>query len=139
MTVTRKRRIQFDGSKSVSQIIRSSISTKAELEKLCRDLNMPVRFDWIDDYDSKYINNILNIDSDHIGGTHWVAIYDDTYYFDPLGMPPARDNLNYLQYTPIPIQNPKAGACGLYCVLFLWYANHNEIDKFYSLFELYKY
>ena len=124
----------YDGQKSVSEIIRSSVSSKADLEKLCNDLGLDVRFDWIDNYDKRNKLNILNIDADHIGGSHWIAIYDNEYYFDPLGLPVARDSLKYLQYTFVPIQDYRYGACGLYCVLFLWYANHNEIDKFYNLF-----
>jgi hypothetical protein len=124
----------YDGQKSVSEIIRGSVSTQADLEKLCRKLGLEVTFDWIDNYNPNIKNQIMNIDEDHIGGSHWVAIYDNSHYFDPLGLPIARDRLNYMDYTLIQIQNPTYGACGLYCVLFLYYANHGELDKFYALF-----
>jgi hypothetical protein len=133
------RKLIYDGDKSISQIIRSPVSTQADLQKLCTRLGLKVKFDWIDNYDPHENNQILNIDEDHIGGTHWVAIYRNQYYFDPLGMPPARDELNTLQYTFVPIQNPKGGSCGLYCCLYLWYANMDEMDKFYSLFEIHRY
>lgn len=125
----------YEGFKSVSQIIRGSVSSKAELEKLTNKLGLKVNFDWIDNYDPDIESQILNIDADHIGGSHWIAIYRQ-HYFDPLGLPPAREWCKSLQYTFVPIQDPEFGACGLYCVLFLWYANHDEIDKFYSLFRI---
>lgn len=124
----------FDGMKSVSEIIRSSNATVADLKKICDAMHLNVKFDWIDNYDKRNKNNILNIDSDHIGGTHWVAIYNDDWYFDPLGLPIARDDLEYLQFTTLPIQDFNHGGCGLYCALFLHYANIGELDKFYNLF-----
>jgi len=127
----------YDGQKSVSEIIRSSVTSKADLEKLAQKLDLEnVNFCWIDDYLPTMKNAICNIDSDHIGGTHWVSIYDNEYYFDSLGLPIARDKLNYLQYTTLPVQNYKFGGCGSYAVLWLYYANMNEIDKFYSLFNI---
>lgn len=128
-------RVLEDGSASISQIIRKSITSKADLEKLCHKLGMNVVIDWVDNYDSRNKLNILNIDSDHIGGSHWISIYDDTFYFDPLGLGVARPWLNYLEHTYVDIQDPNYGMCGGYCVLFLYYASHGEIDKFYSLFN----
>jgi hypothetical protein len=123
---------------SLWRIIRSEISSKDDLEKLARALDLNINFDWIDNYDpnKEYGTkcHILNIDADHIGGTHWIAIYDD-YYFDPLGFPLSRDDLFYLQYTYIPIQNYNEGGCGLYCMLFIWYATRGDIDGFYNLFD----
>lgn len=123
----------YEGGKSISQIIRSSVSSKADLEKLSRRLGLNIKFDWIDNYNPQNKLNIMNIDADHIGGSHWIAIYDDDYYFDPLGLPIARDHLNYLQWTTLPIQDWRHGACGLYALMFLYYANMGEIDQFYSL------
>lgn len=137
MTVSKKnRKIHglYDGQKTLSEIIRGSVSTQADLEKLCKKLGLDVHFDWLDNFDPNIKLQILNMDADHIGGSHWIAIYNNQYYFDPLGLPIARDNLNYLEWTTIPIQRWKFGACGLYCVLFLYYANIDEIDKFYNLF-----
>lgn len=127
-------RLIVDGHKAISQIIRGSVSTQADLQQLATKLGLDVHFDWIDNYDPKNKLNLMNIDADHIGGSHWIAIYNDDHYFDPLGLPIARDGLDYLQYTTLPIQNWKHGACGLYAMLFLYYANMNEIDKFYNLF-----
>lgn len=118
---------------SIWKIIRSSVSSRDDLEKLSEQLDLNITFDWIDNYNPNTERQILNIDSDHIGGTHWIAIYKN-YYFDPLGLPIARDSLNHLQYTYIPVQNYKQGGCGLYCVLFIWYASNNDIDGFYNLF-----
>ena len=132
----KNKKIQYDGDKSISSIIRSSVSTIADLEKLCKKLGMNVNFCWIDDYKPDMKNAICNIDADHIGGSHWIAIYDNKFYFDPLGFPIARDKLNYLEYTLLPVQDPNHGACGLYSCLFLYYANLGEIDKFYELFAI---
>ncbi len=121
-------------NKSISNIIRSAVTSKSDLEKLCRKLGFDATIDWIDNYDPTKKNNIMNIDADHIGGTHWVAIYNDEWYFDPLGLPVARDSLDYLNYTFLPLQDYRSGGCGLYCAMFLYYSNINEIDKFYDLF-----
>lgn len=127
-------KIKIDGSQSISEIIRHSVSTRADLEKLCRKLGLNVSFDWIDNYNKNEKYQILNIDADHIGGTHWIAVFDNKFYFDPLGFAPAREQLSYLQWTPIDIQDADFGGCGLYCVLFLWYAKKDDIEGFYSLF-----
>lgn len=119
---------------SISEILRHPISSKNDLEKLAKKLEInDIKIDWLDNY--KYKKNqpqIYNIGIDK-NGTHWVAIYNK-YYFDPLGLPIARNWLNHLQYTYIPIQNPKSGSCGLYSILFLYYAMRDDIDGFYSLF-----
>jgi len=120
---------------SLWRILRNPVSSRADLEKLARQLNLRIKFDWIDNYDPSATNQILNIDADHIGGTHWIAVHKDMY-FDPLGLPIARDSLNHLQYTSIPIQDYKdrRGGCGLYSMLFIWYAEHDDIDGFYARF-----
>lgn len=119
---------------SIWRILRNPISSKADLMKLTKRLGLDVSFDWLDNYEPSIENQILNTDADHIGGTHWVAIHKD-YYFDPLGLPIARDDLLHLQYTYIPIQDYRQGGCGLYCVLFIWYAEHDDLDAFYNLFD----
>lgn len=118
---------------STWKILRNPMSSMADLQKLAKRLNLNITFDWIDNYKRGIDSQILNIDSDHIGGTHWIAIYKDTY-FDPIGLPIARDNLNFLQYSYIPVQDYTQGGCGLYCILFIWYAVRDDIDGFYSLF-----
>lgn len=116
----------------ISKIIRNPVSSKADLEKLANKLGLSIKIDWLDNYRDGDIG-IYNIDADHIGGSHWIAIYKEQY-FDPLGLPIARDNLNYLQYTPLPIQNNRFGGCGLYSLLFIYYANKDDIDGFFNLF-----
>lgn len=134
MARSRSRKSKYLFGNPIWKIIRSSVSSRDDLEKLATRLNLNIKFDWIDNYDPKATNQILNIDADHIGGSHWIAIHED-YYFDPLGLPIARDSLQGLQYTRIPIQDYNHGACGLYCVLFIWYASRDDIDGFYSLFN----
>ena len=119
---------------SVWRIIRNPISSKADLQKLAKQLNLNIEFDWIDNYNPDIDAQILNIDSDHLGGTHWIAIYKD-HYFDPLGFPIARDDIMHLQYTYIPVQDYTEGGCGLYCILFIWYAENDDIEGFYNLFD----
>lgn len=127
-----KRKNNYLFGNPISKIIRNPVSSKADLEKLADKLGIRVVIDWLDNYKNGD-TGIYNIDADHIGGSHWVAIYKDMY-FDPLGLPIARNNLNYLQYTTLPIQNFRYGGCGLYCVLFIYYASKDDIDGFYNLF-----
>lgn len=119
------------------RIIRKPISSKADLERLTETLGMDVIIDWIDNYRPDVRMQILNIDADHIGGTHWIAIYQPPgqtgSYFDSLGLPIARDDIQGLQYTQLPVQDYRFGGCGLYCVLFLWYAQQDDIDGFYHI------
>ena len=120
---------------SISQIIRNPVSTVKDLDKLAKKLGLNIKYNWIDDYDPNAKLQILNIDEKHFG-THFVAVYNNEFYMDPLGLPIARDSLNYLQYTTIPIQNYKYGACGLYCLDFLYHAIRNDIDGFYAQFNM---
>lgn len=122
-------------STPISTIIRQSVSSREDLQTLCDRLGFKVDFCWIDDYRPTMRNAIVNIDEDHIGGSHWCAIYNNEFYFDPLGLPIARDHLGYLQYTSIPVQSFKFGACGLYSILYLYYANNDDIEGFYALFN----
>lgn len=117
---------------SISKILRSPVSSKADLEKLSDKLGLSIKIDWLDNY-KHGDTGIYNIDADHIGGSHWISIVGDQY-FDPLGLPIARDNLNHLQYTTLPIQNFRAGGCGLYALLFIYYAKNNDVDGFFNLF-----
>jgi hypothetical protein len=70
-----------------------------------------------------------------ISGTHWMAVSNkDKKYFDPLGLPRPRVIPKDYTYHEIDIQNPRFGHCGQYCVLWLYYLQHNQLDKFYNLF-----
>lgn len=124
----------YEDNKTVSQIIRQGVTSLSDLLKLEKRLGIDVKFGWVDQYDHRAKYQLLNIDADHMGGTHWVAVYDNTYYFDPLGLPPPRDWMDYLEWTEIPIQDYRHGGCGLYAMLFLFYASRGEIDKFYNVF-----
>ena len=80
---------------------------------------------------------ILNLGNDIIGGTHWVAVNNETKeYFDPLGGPPPdyipRDYKNNNHHT---YQNWRFAHCGQYCVLWLYYSNRGNSDKFFELFR----
>lgn len=130
---------------NINKLLHKSSQTKEELEIILNKLDIPLtdcKIDWIDNYKKTDKFGIYNLDADHIGGTHWVAIYDNKFYFDPLGFPPARDSLDYLQFTVIPIQDIKFGGCGLYSCLFLYYATNDDgedlyshIAQFYTLFS----
>ncbi|KAL8001183.1 hypothetical protein Plhal703r1_c19g0085661 [Plasmopara halstedii] len=41
---------------------------------------------------------------------------------------------NY-SYREVEIQSPRFGHCGQYCVLWLYYLQHNQLDKFFKLFN----
>lgn len=130
-----KTKVLYEDSKPISWIIRQGVTSKADIERLAHRLGLNVVIDWIDNHNPDVKLQILNIDADHIGGTHWVAVYDNKHYFDPLGLPIAREWLDHLEYTTIPVQDWRHGGCGTYSLLFLYYANMGEIDRFYNMFE----
>lgn len=74
---------------------------------------------------------ILNTDTSHSKGEHWIAIFVDEnksgIYFDPFGLPPLHGNIvrylnetctNGWQYNGVTLQNAMTETCGLHCVLF---------------------
>jgi hypothetical protein len=122
----------------ISWIIRKPVTSKLDLERLCEKLGIPVMIDWIDNYNkdlesNERIGQILNIDADHIGGSHWVATCGE-HYFDSFGLPPAREWLDHLKWNQMQVQSRRSGGCGNYAVLWLHYATQGRPEEFYSLF-----
>jgi hypothetical protein len=117
----------------VSKIINSGETTRSELEFLAKKIGLDIHINWKKDVlDDPTKLQIINIGSPLIGGTHWVAIYAGKY-FDPFGLAPAiPGNLSWI---PFQIQKINQGHCGIYALLYLYYAFHDEIDKFYNLFN----
>lgn len=118
-----------------SHIIRQSMTTKSDLEKILDRFNInDCKISWLEDYDPSYSGpQILNMGNRNIGGTHWVATYQDKY-FDSFGLPPP-PRLAHLQWTPLQIQDIDEGHCGQWAALWCYFAKKNELDEFYSEFE----
>jgi hypothetical protein len=118
----------------ILNLLKQSMTTKGDLELLANKLNLDVKIVWLKDADPKYKGaQIINLGNPIIGGTHYVCSYNGMY-FDPFGMV-SPEKLDHLQWVPLQIQNMNYGHCGQYCVLWLYYAKMNEIDKFYNLLE----
>lgn len=119
-----------------SSIIRRPMTTKSQLLIVANELNIqPIRICWLKDFDPLYkYAQIINLGNPVISGSHWVCTYENMY-FDSFGLVPAPaiEEAGY-QYTPLQIQNHNYGHCGSYCILWLYYAKLNELDKFYNLF-----
>ena len=122
-------------------LLTKSKTTPDDLRKLAKILGFNI--DYIGfGYNFPEIKNncklcILNLGNDNIGGTHWVAVNNESkQYFDSLGvMAPyyiPKDYKNNDKYT---IQNLDYGHCGQYSTLFLYYSNLNQTDEFYKLFK----
>lgn len=120
----------------VSEIIKKPMTTRSDLEFLANKLDLDVKINWLKDVD---VNDkgmqIINLGNPSIGGTHWVAMYNNMY-FDPFGLIPP-EKLDNLEWVPLQIQNMNFGHCGSYCILWLYYCKMGEVDKFYNMFDKY--
>ena len=79
----------------------------------------------------------LNLGNAVIGGSHWVAVNNETKeYFDALGAPPP-DYIpkDYTSNNGHTIQNLRFQHCGTYCCLWLYYSSKGNTDKFFRLFK----
>jgi len=118
----------------VSEILKKPMTTKSDLEFMSNKLDLDVKINWLKDVD---VNDkgmqIINLGNPTIGGSHWVAMYNDMY-FDSFGLIPP-EKLDHLEWVPLQIQNQNFGHCGSYSILWLWYAKQGELDKFYNLFN----
>lgn len=124
----------------LSQILKRPMNTKDELQSLANKLGFDIHVQWLNEYDINKdydIPTVLNIGNNIIGGTHFVAIYKNQY-FDPFGIDAPKsitEKNNNLHQSHIDIQSIKTGHCGIYCVCFLYYAIHNDIDSFFKSFK----
>ncbi|KAL7995819.1 putative peptidase C5, adenain, papain-like cysteine peptidase superfamily [Plasmopara halstedii] len=122
---------------SEKRIIKLSRTTDDQLMKLANSLG--VKVDQIDF--KQHLNRnadyaIINMGNPQIGGTHWLAVSNKhKAYFDPLGLPRPRVIPKDYSYREVEIQSPRFGHCGQYCVLWLYYLQHNQLDKFFKLFN----
>lgn len=139
MTRIRKKNklIVSDPIASFNKIINSASSTKEELQYLCDKLNIKPSpsIVWLKDYHPSLDTSgvIINMGNPILGGTHWVCVYKNTY-FDSFGIHPPPEIKTKI-YRDIKIQNPQDGKCGLYCVLFIYFAKKNNIEEFYEIFD----
>jgi len=118
----------------INSLISGKGTSKKDLKIIAKKLNIPVKIIWLKDY-NKNDNSpqILNLGNDIIGGSHWIAVYDNKY-FDSFGFPPP-PGLTHLEYIPFQIQDMDSKYCGQFCLLWLYYIIKNEQDQFYNLFE----
>jgi len=119
----------------IRDLIKLEETSRDDLLKIAKNLKIDgIEIDWAENYHkySPSIPLILNIGDNGIG-THWVACYNDRY-FDPFGLAPDL-GLEHLQWTPITIQDMRKGWCGQYALLWLYYAIHDKLDQFYSMFK----
>jgi len=122
----------------VKRIIRSSVDSDHDLLKLAKAMDVKIDqivFKQYMDKSKDYC--ILNMGTPAIGGTHWVAVSNkEKIYFDPLCLPrPRVIPASYLQYNKR-IQDHRYGHCGDYCVLFLWYLQHDSLANFTKNFDI---
>ena len=124
----------------VKHIIESSIDSDHDLLKLAKAMEVKVDQIAFKQYlDTKKDYCILNMGTPAIGGTHWIAVSNkDKLYFDPLGLPIPRVIPRDYKYYKINIQDYRYGHCGDYCVLWLWYLQHDSLSNFYKSFHLRK-
>lgn len=118
----------------VSEILKKPMTTRSDLEFLAKKLNLDVQINWLKDADPNYREaQVINLGNPVISGTHWTCTYDGKY-FDSFGLIPP-EKLDNLEWVPLQKQNQNFGHCGQYCMLWLYYAKMDELDKFYNLFE----
>jgi len=89
---------------------------------------------------------IFNTQDRNMDGEHWLAVYFDSfnlcYFFDSYGQNPCYYGVtNYLkEYSRIINYNQKriqgnSEYCGLYSILFIFFAVRNNLKNFYSFFS----
>lgn len=122
-------------------LLKKSLTTPEDLRKIANSLGFSI--DYIGfGYNYPQIKDscklcILNLGNDLIGGTHWIAVNNETKeYFDPLGAPvPDYIAKDYKHNNHNGIQDMKWGHCGQYCVLWLYYSNKGKSKDFFKLFK----
>lgn len=125
---------------SISVILKKAATSPNDLQKVADKIGItiPISYRWIEEYNPDIETpQILNLGNKKILGTHWVCVYGNDY-FDPFGMPPPPEVLikKRVSYTPLTIQNSLSGGCGIYCILWIYYKMIDELDEFYSLFNM---
>lgn len=135
---SKKNKLIISNTLNFNKIINSASSTKEDLLFLCKKLNInpPPDIVWLKDYKPSMDTNgvIINLGNPIFrGGTHWVCVYKNSY-FDSFGIHPPPEIKNKM-YRDIQIQDPDDGKCGLYCILFIYFAKKNNLEEFYKLFD----
>lgn len=129
-------KVELPNDIQIKTILNKSMTTKEDLEKLIKLLNLPATVAWSIDFDAKQPMQILNVGNGMLGGTHWVAVDNQRKrYFDSFGQVPLSMIPKDYEWFPLDIQDIRYGHCGQYCVLFLEYSKDNNIDRFYQLFR----
>ncbi len=120
----------------INSILQKSRTTRSDLEKLLKKLNINASVDWQADFDPKIPAQVLNLGNGILGGTHWVAVDNlNKRYFDSFGQVPPPIIPKSYEWYPLQIQDPDYGHCGQYAALFIYYSKKNELDQFFNLFN----
>lgn len=121
----------------LKRIINARAESDQELIKLGRALGIKIdQIDYKSQFNKELDYCILNMGEDGSGGTHWVATDNiDKLYFDPLALPPPRIIPHDYREAPIRVQRYEYGHCGVYCLLWLYYAQRDEEDEYFKLFK----
>lgn len=129
-------RVEIPSNISMPTLLRRSMTTREDLERLLKHLNLDGTVDWSVDFNKNQPRQILNLGNGLMGGTHWVAVDNiNKRYFDSFGqVPPPMIPKDY-EWMPLDIQDVRYGHCGQYCALFLFYSKDNNIDSFYKSFR----
>lgn len=122
-------------------LLKKSLTTPEDLRKIANSLNFNI--DYIGfGYNFPEIKDssklcILNLGNDLIGGTHWLAVNNESKeFFDPIGAPPPNYiPKDYKNNNNNGIQDIKYGRCGQYCCLFLYYSNKGKSKDFFKIFS----
>lgn len=121
----------------IKSLLYKSGLNKDQMDKLLDYLGVDADVVWRKDFNTTTPYLIINLGDPSYGGTHFVAV-DNVHkrYIDPLAMPPFEavpKDYEYRSYGP---QNVHNGHCGAFATLALLYSKNNEIDKYYSSFNI---
>ena len=83
---------------------------------------------------------IVNLDSDNLPGTHWIAVFvrpnKKGFVLDSLGYPPPLKLQHWLNIRGIEwecnkrqVQASESTMCGYYCIYFLWFMSSSTFEN----------
>lgn len=120
-----------------------------DLDEYIKEFGIPhVRGIYMRDTLPKHVRKVevgvINLDSIHGPGTHWVCYYKKNnicYYFDSYGLPPPKEFDEYVQcdilYNTYNIQKEKEYICGQLCIYVLYGLLVEKISFHEILISLY--
>ena len=111
-------------------------TTNFDLLNIGRDLGLKLKVIMRDELSkTKKECIIMNIQTTHQKGSHWVCIYKQDVYFDPYGIVPPKEVFEFMKdgfkYNTMQVQPDNSTMCGQLC-LFLVY----KLSKGYSFEDI---